>query len=244
MADVALTVDLEQDCPPHLGGWRGMREGGPRLLELLADEGVPATFFCTARAAEEHPGLVDDLVASGHELGCHGVDHRSFMEMTCREADDEIARSAAVLREAAPVTAFRAPYLSLPEAFLPLLEDRGFRLDASRARYKPGHWLRPPARSPLRRLTASTTSSVLRLPAPLRDPLLRRLRPPVVLFVHPWELVDLTGEPIPLDCRFATGRPALRALREVVALFRARGDRFVTATQAAPSAAGGEAAEA
>ena len=70
------------------------------------------------------------------------------------------------------------------------------------------------------------TSSVLRLPAAIRDPWLLRLASPVVLFVHPWEFVDLTRERLRLDCRFRTGDPALRALREVVALFRRGGARF------------------
>ena len=43
--DVLLTVDVEPDCPPYLTGWRGVEEGLPRLLALLADEGVTATFF-------------------------------------------------------------------------------------------------------------------------------------------------------------------------------------------------------
>jgi hypothetical protein len=72
------------------------------------------------------------------------------------------------------------------------------------------------------------TSSVLRLPAVVRDPWLARLRDPVVLFVHPWEFVDLTRERLRLDCRFRTGDVALRCLRDVIASFRARGARFMT----------------
>jgi hypothetical protein len=54
------------------------------------------------------------------------------------------------------------------------------------------------------------TSSVLRLPAFVRDPWLAALRDPVVLFVHPWEFVDLTRERLRYDCRFrrATSRCA------------------------------------
>jgi hypothetical protein len=45
--------------------------------------------------------------------------------------------------------------------------------------------------------------------------------------VHPWEFVDLTRERLRLDCRFKTGEPALRALREVIALFRGQNAEFV-----------------
>ena len=44
----------------------------------------------------------------------------------------------------------------------------------------------------------------------------RRLSDPVVLFVHPWEFVDLTRERLRYDCRFRTGDVALRCLREVI----------------------------
>jgi hypothetical protein len=72
------------------------------------------------------------------------------------------------------------------------------------------------------------TSSVLRLPAFVRDPWLAMLADPVVLFVHPWEFVDLTREKLRYDCRFRTGDIALTCLRAVVASFAARGVEFVT----------------
>jgi hypothetical protein len=78
------------------------------------------------------------------------------------------------------------------------------------------------------RIPASMTSSVLRLPRAIRDPWLLSLSDPVVLFVHPWEFVDLTRENLRYDCRFRTGAFALRALREVIALFRNRDAEFLT----------------
>ena len=49
-----------------------------------------------------------------------------------------------------------------------------------------------------------------------------------MLFVHPWDLVDLRAAPIPWHCRLGTGARALDALREVIRLFRGRGARFGT----------------
>jgi hypothetical protein len=76
------------------------------------------------------------------------------------------------------------------------------------------------------RLSFLITSSVLLLPRWIRDPWLLSLVSPVVLFVHPWEFVDLTRENLRFDCRFRTGLPALLALQSVVRLFKSRGDRF------------------
>ncbi len=224
-ARVFLTIDAEPDCPPYLDGWRGMDEGAPRLLDLLAERGVPATVFTTGETARRYPGFVARLVEEGHEIGCHGMTHRSFRRLDAGEAEEEIRASSQVLREAAEVVSFRAPYLQLPERHLPLLEAYGYRLDSSRGRYKPAHW-RPAEPSTLRRVPASMTSSWLRVSPWLRDPILRALPDPVVLFVHPWEFVDLRDADIPWDCRLGTGAHALRSLASVLELYQASGARF------------------
>lgn len=234
---ICLTVDAEPDCPPYLRGWRGMEEGAPQLLDLFAGEGVPATFFTTGDAARRHPALVQRMVADGHELASHGMTHRPFPTLSAAEAEAEIRETSALLREHAPVTAFRAPNLRMPDRYLPLLEADGYRVDSSRGKYKPAHW-RPSAVTSLTRIPASVTSSWLRLPAPLRDPMLRRLSSPAVLFVHPWEMVDLSDAPIPWDCRAGTGPAALESLRQVVHLFKDLGAHFLRISEAAGASSG------
>jgi peptidoglycan-N-acetylglucosamine deacetylase len=224
---VALTVDFEPDCPPYLtSSFRGIEQGAPRLLELFTATGVRATYFTTSEVADRYPGAVRDLLAGGHELGCHGVTHTAFDRMDEAMAEWEIEHSARVLRTFDAVTSFRAPYLRFPEPFVSLLERHGFALDASLAKYKRSY--RAPRRpTTLARIPASMTSSVLRLPAFVRDPWLATLRDPVVLFVHPWEFVDLTRERLRYDCRFRTGDVALRCLRDVIDAFSRRGATFV-----------------
>jgi len=224
---VAFTVDFEPDCPPYLSStFRGIEQGAPRLLELFADTGVRATYFTTSEVAERHPAAVSALLEEGHELGCHGGTHTAFDRMNEATARWEIEQSSRVLRSFAPVTSFRAPYLRFPDAYVPVLEQSGFALDSSLAKYK---WSYRAPRRPttLARIPASMTSSVLRLPAFVRDPWLAMLRDPVVLFVHPWEFVDLTRERLRYDCRFRTGDVALRCLREVIEGFARRGATFV-----------------
>ena len=232
MRTVCFTVDAEPDCPPYLEGWRGMEEGAPALLELLRDEGIPATFFVTGDAARRYPELVGRMVSDGHELASHGMTHRPFPTLTPAEAEREIRDTSALLRAHAPVTAFRAPNLRLPDRYLPLLEADGYRVDSSRGKYKPAHW-RPSAPTSLARLSASVTSSWLRLPGPVRDPVLRRLTSPVVLFVHPWEIVDLRRAPIRWDCRAGTGPGALERFHEVIRLLADEGARFLRISEAA-----------
>jgi len=228
MLQVSLGIDVESDCPPYLATqYRGIERGLPLVLDALAGAGVPVTCFCTGEVAQRYPDRVRDILDRGHELGCHGHTHRRFDHMSASEARHEIATSTRVLRASgAAVTSFRAPNLRFPREFLGLLEEHGYRVDSSQAKYKADYY-RATTPTSLRRIPASMTSSVLRLPAWIRDPWLAALASPAVLFVHPWEFVDLTRERLRLDCRFRTGEPALRALMDVVDRFRERGATFV-----------------
>lgn len=228
MKRVSISVDFEPDCPPYLSStFRGITDGAPALLRLFAESSVRATYFTTGEVAERYPDAVRALVADGHELGCHGVTHTAFDTLNERDARWEIQRSSEILREFAPVDSFRAPYLRFPEPFVPLLEQNGFSTDSSLAKYK-GSFYRARLPTTMTRIAASMTSSVLRLPRVIRDPWLLALSDPVVLFVHPWEFVDLTREKLRYDCRFRTGDFALQALREVIALYRDRDAEFLT----------------
>jgi peptidoglycan-N-acetylglucosamine deacetylase len=223
---VAFTVDLEPDCPPFLMGFRGVERGLPALLDSLRALGVPATFFTTGEVAERYPASVERVVAEGHELGCHGMTHTAFTSLARDRAREEIEQSSAILRRFASVTSFRAPYLQFPDSYVDLLEANDFALDSSQAKYKIAYY-RSHTPTRLARIPASATSSVLRLPRSIRQTYLAALSDPVVLFVHPWEFIDLRREKLRLDCRFKTGDIALTCVREVLEGYLAQNARFV-----------------
>jgi peptidoglycan/xylan/chitin deacetylase (PgdA/CDA1 family) len=223
---VAFTVDLEPDCPPFLRGFRGVEQGLPLLLDLLRDLRVPATFFTTGDVARRYPDSIRRVVVQGHELACHGMTHTAFTALDRAAAREEIRQSADILRAFGPVTSFRAPYLQFPDTYVELLEESGFRLDSSQAKYKAAYY-RSSRSSRIRRIPASVTSSVLRLPRPVRRAYLGALSNPIVLFVHPWEFVDLRREKLRLDCRFKTGEVALACARDVLTTYLERGSTFV-----------------
>lgn len=234
-ATVCLTVDVEGDCPPYLATCRGIEEGMGRLLGLLDEESVRSTFFVTGAVAASHPEAVRALVSRGHELGSHGMSHLDFTVLDERSAAEEIRRSRELLAAFAPIASFRAPYLRFPDRYLPLLAEAGFTIDSSQAKYKRAYFRRRPD-PPLTRIPVSLTSSVLRLPDWMRLPILSALASPVVLFVHPWEFVDLTRERLRIDCRFRTGLPAVDCLRSAVRFFKSGGSCFRTLREAASAA--------
>jgi peptidoglycan/xylan/chitin deacetylase (PgdA/CDA1 family) len=233
MPDVCFTVDVEPDCMPYMNTFRGMEEGTDSLLQVLDEENVPATFFTTGQVAEMFPEKVEKIVSSGHELGSHGFSHSDFTTLNKTSAAEDVRKSAKTLRQFSTVTSFRAPYLKFPEAYLGLLEDEGFLLDSSQAKYKLAYY-RKPTPTPLQRVPVSMTSSHLRFPEWIRRPYLNFLSSPVVLYVHPWEFVDLRNEKLRFDCRFKTGPIAAECLRSVLRHFKRQNAHFLKMRDLSP----------
>jgi peptidoglycan/xylan/chitin deacetylase (PgdA/CDA1 family) len=226
-----FSVDLEQDRAPDTTSWRGIEEGLPRLLGLLADLAIRGTFFVTGESARRFPSAIADILAAGHEVGSHGDRHLRFDRIGFEEARRDIRVSVETLsRLGARVTSFRAPYLRLPQRLLNVLADAGLRVDSSEGAHKS---LSAKARldGRLARLPASLPPAVLWWPAALRDRVLRRARRPLVLYVHPWELVDFGAAEVRRSPRYLPRSPsekALPRLRQVlVNLQRQQGTAFV-----------------
>jgi len=144
-----LTVDLEEwyhvcGVPDHLprSGWHALERritaATGILLDILARHAVRATFFVLGSVAEEHPDLIHAFAAQGHEIACHGHDHRRVYTMTPDQFQEDIHRAVAAIGAAAGMRpiGFRAPEWSINEASLwalDILAATGFAYDASMA---------------------------------------------------------------------------------------------------------------
>jgi len=53
----------------------------PLVLDVLAERGVRATFFCVGDAARAHPDLVRRIAAEGHTVGHHSMTHPHATEL-------------------------------------------------------------------------------------------------------------------------------------------------------------------
>ena len=72
----------------------------PRVLEVLRDRGVRATFFVIGRKAEAHPDVVRAILAQGHEVGLHSYAHdRLFALRSGRSVRADLERGMAVLEK-------------------------------------------------------------------------------------------------------------------------------------------------
>lgn len=227
MKNITITIDVEEDCPPMLTSTRGMEEGLPKLLDLFKKERVKATFFVTGMMAEQYPDLIHRIPEEGHELGCHGHTHARFDRMKKEEARIALKKAGSILRQfEEQVVSFRAPNLQFPESYLELLEEEGFLYDSSIAAYKPGFFKNREKRKIIR-VPATITSSFFRLPPDFFLPFIRIVKAPVI-FVHPWEFVDMSELPIRLDCKLNTGEKALHNLETLVRTLKIENYLFLT----------------
>ena len=83
----------------------------PRVLDLLAERSAKATFFCTGFRARRYPGLMDRVVAEGHEVGTHSSDHLHAWKVAPGWAARDQRAGARELRPWLPASGLvRPPY--------------------------------------------------------------------------------------------------------------------------------------
>jgi sugar transferase (PEP-CTERM system associated)/polysaccharide deacetylase family protein (PEP-CTERM system associated) len=143
----ALTVDVEDYFQVaafrrvvRYDDWDRMEsrveQNTQRALDLLAESNARGTFFVLGWVAERFPGLVRQIHAAGHELGCHSYAHRLVYDLSSDEFLDDTRRALAAIEDAAGVSvrAYRAPSFSItPRSLwaLDILAELGLQLDCS-----------------------------------------------------------------------------------------------------------------
>jgi peptidoglycan-N-acetylglucosamine deacetylase len=75
----------------------GPRVGVPRLLGLLADYDLRATFFVPGLTAERYPETVAAILEAGHEVGHHSHSHRSAVDLGEAGEREDFERALAAL---------------------------------------------------------------------------------------------------------------------------------------------------
>ena len=140
----ALTIDVEdwyhvcgveQKQLIPLNSWR-VGVATERILKLLDEYRVKATFFILGSVAAAEPELVKLIAGEGHEVASHGWSHSLIHQLTPDQFRDELAQTEEIIQAQAgclPV-GFRAPQWSV-SARTPwvhaILVERGYRYDSS-----------------------------------------------------------------------------------------------------------------
>ncbi len=99
----------------------------PRVLRILRERGVRATFFVLGRAAEREPDLLAAIAAAGHDFGNHGYSHTSFRSLYPSQIEDELDRTADTVELATALRPrfVRPPYGRFPPSSVELMGRRG-----------------------------------------------------------------------------------------------------------------------
>jgi peptidoglycan/xylan/chitin deacetylase (PgdA/CDA1 family) len=71
--------------------------GVPRLLDLLDDFAIKATFFVPGLTADRYPETVERIAAAGHEIGHHSYSHRSPVDLGADGEREDFERALAAL---------------------------------------------------------------------------------------------------------------------------------------------------
>jgi peptidoglycan-N-acetylglucosamine deacetylase len=142
---VTLSVDFDAETlwsgtfklltpSPLSRGDYDIRAGLPRIHRLLDKHEIPATFMVPARVAVEHPDACAEIAARGrHEVGYHGYDHESVLELPIEQERELMKRGIAKLEETFDASPLgnRSPPFALGPNTADLLEEFGFAYDSS-----------------------------------------------------------------------------------------------------------------
>lgn len=115
LAGVVGSVTAVRTGAPHvvLTFDDGPEPGGTdRVLAALAERGATATFFVLLTRVRRYRSLFEEVVAAGHEIALHGIDHRPLPPLGAREVRRRTSAGKAELEDAlgGAVRWFRPPY--------------------------------------------------------------------------------------------------------------------------------------
>ena len=100
-----------------------------KVLDVLKEKGVSATFFCTLDHIKKEPDLISRMITEGHIVGNHSTNHPSFAEIDRTTMALEIEETENYLRENYGYCAkyFRFPAGEYNESALDLVASLGYK---------------------------------------------------------------------------------------------------------------------
>lgn len=248
---ILLSFDTEEfEVPREHGVEISLEEGMKvsvygtnKILDVLKQNQVHATFFCTGNFAENAPEVIERIKREGHEIACHGVDHWI-------PRSDDVYRSKEIVERVSGVKAYgyrqprmfpvsdedieKAGYVynsSLNPAFIP---GRYMHLNTPRTWFMRGKVMEIPASvTPCFRIPLFWLA-LHNFPERLYHWFVNRVLNHdgyFVTYFHPWEFYQLKEHPeykIPLIIKNHSGNEMVNRLDRLVKMLKSRNQEFVT----------------
>lgn len=200
-----------------------------RILQLLAERDVRATFFTLGWVAQRYPQIVQRIAEGGHEVASHGYGHERASDLSREAFAQDVSRAKKLLEDitGAAVRGYRAPSFSIgtgnlwafdalagagyeySSSIYPIQHDHYGMPDSPRFAYRVGTGLLEIPVTTVRMMNRNLPSSgggyFRLLPYPMSRWLLRRVnqedREPAIFYFHPWE-IDVEQPRVPgIDLR-------------------------------------------
>ncbi|HYR58033.1 MAG TPA: polysaccharide deacetylase family protein, partial [Chthoniobacteraceae bacterium] len=98
-------IAMTFDDGPHV-------ENTPRLLDMLKERGIKATFFVVGQCAAEYPQILKRIADEGHEIANHSWSHPQLSKMGEGSVTDQLQRTHDVITQTTGIAPkiMRPPY--------------------------------------------------------------------------------------------------------------------------------------
>ncbi|MBI3657026.1 MAG: glycosyltransferase [Acidobacteria bacterium] len=179
----------------------------PRILDVLKQHRIPATFFIIGKNGQANPGLVQRIVAEGHDIGNHTFTHPNLGEIPGRITELELNATQRLIESLTgrSTRLFRPPYFgdaepTTPDEVEPAVRAAKLGYITIGLRIDPEDWARPGSEIIAKRTIAAAAGT---------DP-------------------NQQGQVVLLHDGGGDRRQTLEALPTIIRDLQARGCRFVT----------------
>ena len=103
----------------------GAEVGAPRLLELFKKYDIKTSWFIPGHTADTFPDICKEVLAAGHEIGCHGYVHENPTKATYEQETKVMQMALESLDKIGapkPLT-YRSPYWDFSPNTIKILEE-------------------------------------------------------------------------------------------------------------------------
>ena len=96
----------------------------PKVLEVLKQFGIKATFFCVGANAQKYPEIIRDIERAGHVLANHTYHHENAWTTPVDAYMDSITRTSTLIKS----NLFRPPYGRINLRSIYRIKNAGFQI--------------------------------------------------------------------------------------------------------------------
>lgn len=248
---VMLSFDTEEfDIPREQGKTipdeeqiRVSKEGIFRVLDVLKEKQVRATFFCTTKLLLGAPEIGERIIEEGHEMASHGCDHGNPQPQHVIESKKVLEKTFKV-----KIRGYRQPRMFAVDD--KMLKKEGYEYNSSiNPAFIPGRYMHlsvsrtPFMKDDILQIPASVTPrfrfplfwlSAHHLPMELYIALVKRTLHHDGFFntyFHPWEFYKILGVPeygVSYIIGHNAGKPMVQRLTRLIEALQADGAEFIT----------------